>query len=157
MSKKIKLFNVIFVSAIILSMTVSSNSYALEKAYLLGNDVENVIPRSGSNYTSTVIDGATASGSVTTNSSSAIANTVYTNPGGKRTAVAYVYYEDCDLYYRSSATSSSTQSGGVQATATRTIIGAEVVGGQGIHSLAYKTYTWNDYTSTGLIPSVIVN
>ncbi len=99
------------------------------------------------------LGGVTVSGSVVTNASSAVANTVYTMPGGKRIAVAKVHYYDGKDYYNTSATNSSTQSGGTSATATKKISYASVVGGQGTHSVAYDPYTWNQYTSTGLIPA----
>ncbi len=99
------------------------------------------------------IEGQVVYGTLSTSTDSATATTVFYMPECKRIAVARVYYEKYGGYYYTSASSTGYQSGGIAATATKQISSATVVGGEGIHSLAYGAYTWNNSTTIGHTPS----
>ena len=65
-----------------------------------------------------------------------------------------VDYQHAGVIYYTEATDSTTQSGGVSATATAHITTAiSVLGAKGTHSLSYSGYTWTDISISGSNPS----
>lgn len=74
-------------------------------------------------------------------------------PSGFREAKAKIYYWLSNIYYYSEASSSSSQSGGVSATVTKKLGGADVLAGEGFHKVVYGDITWTPSTSVGSISS----
>lgn len=92
---------------------------------------------------------ASVGGTVSTNSSSATATTTCSRSATiKVTATVYYYFGTG--YYKSSE-SNSASAGGVSATASKQLGGAEVIGGKGEHYVAFDSYTWNPTTTTGTV------
>ncbi|MCD8147595.1 MAG: hypothetical protein LUD84_10035 [Clostridiales bacterium] len=111
-----------------------------------------VMPASAASSVSGSLDGTVVTGSISTTSTSASAKTTFSRSGVTINAKATVYYWWGSRYYYT-AVSSTAQAGGVSATATKKLGGAEVVGGIGEHSVSFDGYSWNKTTSTGTIPS----
>lgn len=100
------------------------------------------------------VGGFTVTGTISRNSTSATANTSFALPSNWCSAKATVYYQHAGVIYYTEATDSTTQSGGVSATATAHITTAvSVLGAKGTHSLSYSGYTWTDVSTSGSNPS----
>lgn len=98
------------------------------------------------------LDGYSCSGRIETNRDEAIATTTYARSNSGIYAKAYVYYWSGSKNYYSYE-SASSKAGGVAAVAKKQIGGADVVGGRGVHSVYYGSYSWRPSgTETGKIP-----
>ncbi len=100
------------------------------------------------------VGGFTVTGTISRNSTSATASTSFALPSNWCSAKATLYYQYAGVIYYTEATDSTTQSGGVSATATAHINNAavSVLGAKGTHSLSYSGYTWNDVSTSGSNP-----
>lgn len=100
------------------------------------------------------LEGTTVNGNVSMNSSSATAVTSFAKSGGTIYATAYVYFWYDTYYFVTSSGRNSATMGGISATATKKLGGADVVAGEGIHEVKWGAYTWAPSpTTVGTIPS----
>lgn len=89
-----------------------------------------------------VLSGTPTSGYVSKSSSSATAVTVFNRTGGTRCASVDVHYWWGEGRYYTAADASTTNAGGVSATATKKLGGAEVTGAIGYHLVVHNGTPW---------------
>ncbi|MCI5855992.1 MAG: hypothetical protein MR016_01310 [Agathobacter sp.] len=96
-----------------------------------------------------VLGTAAVQASVSISSSSATATTTC----GRSATInvsATVYYHFGTGCYKTTASNSSS-GGGTSATATKQLGGADVIGGKGVHYVAFESYSWNPTTTVGVV------
>ena len=98
------------------------------------------------------LNGFTCYGKVSTDSDSATAMTTCGRGSIDIRATAIVYYWFGNKYYNSIMYNSNSNSGAT-AVAKKKLGGAQVIGGQGEHYVAFDSHQWNPTTKTGTIPS----
>lgn len=106
----------------------------------------------GSSTASGTLCNSSISASVSKTSSSATAKTSWNYSGGTRYAEVTIYYWLDSTYYYSKASGSDSLNTGY-ATVSKKVGGADVLGASGVHKVTYSSYTWQDTTVTGSVPS----
>lgn len=103
------------------------------------------------------LNGFKCYGKISKDSYSATAMTTCQRGGITIKADAIVYYHFGSKYYNTKMYSSNTASS-TSAVAIKKLGGADVVGGKGIHSVKFDSYSWKPKnTTTGTIPSQSTN